>query len=230
MSWARFDDGFTQHPKIVGLSDGAFRMHVAAVCYAARNLTNGHIPAAALPGLRHKAYFRCADELVKAGVWDRIDDQAFAIHDYLKYNPSRSQVESKRDSKSMAGAKGAASRWHNRPDAPVPLPVPSSSSSPSSSRVIALYEGMGWTVNPATLDVLTELEAERIEWVEDAFKIAAEARARDVRYVTRIVGHWRDHGRECECKKPAANGHGAGSPSPQRAAGVGREPRKLWPE
>lgn len=135
MTWAKFDDGFTQHPKIIGLSDAAFRLHVAGVCYAARNLTDGIILAAVLPTLRPRAYFRAADELVKAGVWDHIDAQTFCIHDYLDYNPSRIAVNSKRDSKAMAGAKGAASRWHDGKNAPVPDPSPTPiSSAPASAR------------------------------------------------------------------------------------------------
>ena len=41
MAWLRIDDGFVEHPKVYDLSDRSFRLHVAAHCYSARNLTDG---------------------------------------------------------------------------------------------------------------------------------------------------------------------------------------------
>ena len=41
MTWLRIDDAMVDHPKIIGLSDGAFRLHITALCYCARHLTDG---------------------------------------------------------------------------------------------------------------------------------------------------------------------------------------------
>lgn len=134
MTWARFDDGFPQHPKVVGLSDAAFRLYVACVCYSARNLTDGRVPRAALPTLLPRGAQKAARELITAALLDD-DGQFVIVHDYLDYNPSALSVNSKRDAKSMAGAKGAASRWHSGShdgrNAPDPVPIPSISRSPS---------------------------------------------------------------------------------------------------
>jgi predicted phage terminase large subunit-like protein len=77
-----------------------------------------------------------AAELVAAGLWEQHPD-GFLVHDFLEYNPSAAELDSKRHSKAIAGAKGAASRWHGdrkwQTDAPVPDPSPTPISSASAS-------------------------------------------------------------------------------------------------
>ena len=112
MTWAKLDDSFPEHPKVVELSDRAFRIHVTALCYCARNLTDGHVPA---PTVRAFTLGKKAPitELVKAGVWNENGRGAYIIHDYLDYNPSREHVEAERARKQEAGREGARKRWHN---------------------------------------------------------------------------------------------------------------------
>lgn len=87
--WARLDDGFPDHPKILGLSDRAFRTHVEGICYAARMLTDGLVPRSAV---RKRAG---AVELVERGVWLAATD-GYLIHDFLEYQRSREQVMAER--------------------------------------------------------------------------------------------------------------------------------------
>jgi hypothetical protein len=49
MTWVRLDDQFPDHPKVVNLSDRAFRLHVWGICYSARFLTDGLIQRDAIP-------------------------------------------------------------------------------------------------------------------------------------------------------------------------------------
>lgn len=93
MAWAKLDDAFAEHPKVVGLPDAAFRLHVHALCYASRNLTDGAIPVGALRLLRGTQ--RQVAVLVSVGLWERAGP-GWAIHDYLHYNPSRTNVETRR--------------------------------------------------------------------------------------------------------------------------------------
>ena len=118
MAWVRLDDGFSDHPKLAALGDLlplAGWLYVCGLCYAARHLTNGLIPRtqlARLAGFNHLAYMPAdgedtatyedqidpndlAEALAEAGLWHR-HDEGYIIHDYLKYNPSRTQVERKR--------------------------------------------------------------------------------------------------------------------------------------
>ena len=109
MVWARLDDDFPQHPKVLGLSDPAFRLHVAAICYSAKWLTNGVVPFKIVGGLHPDAMgaFGYADELVAAKVWDKDESvELYRIHDFLAYNKSREQVEKERASMETARKSG----------------------------------------------------------------------------------------------------------------------------
>lgn len=107
MAYLQIDDRFPDHPKVVGLSDAAFRAHVSALCYCSEHLTDGVFPRTVGDRL---AKPRVRKELQAAGLW--LDSPGgYAIHDFLDWNASREQVLERRDSRRMAGAKGAASRW-----------------------------------------------------------------------------------------------------------------------
>lgn len=121
MPWVRFDDQFTIHRKVDGLSDAAFRLHVAAIFWCARNLTDGFVPREdlALVSARVRAPERFAAECVIRELWHPADEtcpsatctapldgDGWVIHDYLVYQPSREKVLRERAQKQAAGKKG----------------------------------------------------------------------------------------------------------------------------
>lgn len=61
-------DTFSDHPTIVGLSDGAYRLYVTALCWTARHDTGGEIPAGVIRQLRGTP--KMATELVARGLWE----------------------------------------------------------------------------------------------------------------------------------------------------------------
>ncbi len=140
MPWVRLDDSFADHPKIVGLSDTAFRAHVSALCYCNRHLTDGAFPVSALANVSPTA----SAELVKAGLWSKqVASGCFAIHDYLDYQPTRERVRGISEVRKESGRRGGkASGQARREEAnakqvassgleaktkPVPNPNPSTS-------------------------------------------------------------------------------------------------------
>jgi hypothetical protein len=144
VSWLRVDDGFGEHEKIIDLSDRAFRLHVIALCYCARNLTDGLLRERQLATVCAitKATVRHLDELVTAGLWEPEGD-SYRINDYLEYNPTKKKVKERRQARSDAGKRGSDARWngkahgksdgkthdktHGKSDIPMsmPRPVPS---------------------------------------------------------------------------------------------------------
>jgi hypothetical protein len=101
MSWVKLDDGFAEDDAVADLSDRAFRLHVIALCYCGRRLTNGHLDrravkvvCAILAGGRPN---RWVNELVTAGLWIPVPEGEYEINKYLKYNPSREWVEAERE-------------------------------------------------------------------------------------------------------------------------------------
>lgn len=96
MPWVKIDDRFPSHRKIALLSDRAFRLHVSAICWCSENLTDGRITDRELKLIAHiRGLKATAKQLEDAGLWDRTDD-GWVIHDFLDYNPSRTQVLAER--------------------------------------------------------------------------------------------------------------------------------------
>lgn len=108
MGWSKIDDGYPDHPKVVDLSDRAFRVDITAWCYCSRFLTDGHLPETVL---RRWASSKVITELVQAGRLDEVPS-GFEVHDYLVYNPTRAEVldqrEKQRAQRSAAGKARAA--------------------------------------------------------------------------------------------------------------------------
>lgn len=99
MTWVKLTDGFPEDPRIEHLSDRAFRFHVTALCYCARNLTDGYLTpkAATLTALvaGYKKPDVLVDELVTAGLWTK-NGEGWWIPKFLDYNQSAEEVREAR--------------------------------------------------------------------------------------------------------------------------------------
>ena len=113
MSYAKFDDGFADHPKVRRLSPHAFQLHVAGILHCSRWLTDGVIQADSVPDLVRKFRPSAVDELIAAGLWRDQAGLAYVIHDYLEWNDSRAQVERRRAAKAERQARWLEKRKHD---------------------------------------------------------------------------------------------------------------------
>lgn len=102
MGWARFDDGYDSNPKMVTVGLAAQGVHVRAVCYARRHLTNGRVPStwvagqlAGDPGLTLKQRRAVLERLVEHNAFEKVEG-GYLVHDFLDFQPSREAVESQR--------------------------------------------------------------------------------------------------------------------------------------
>lgn len=125
MGWVRLDDNFADHPKVIALSDTAFRLYIEALCYSNRQLTDGFIPMAVYLKLSKNDD---ADYLIEAGLW--VDtENGYAIRSYTEYQPSREKVEEKREQakerlrRYREGLKGNADETQMKRH-PQPIPNP----------------------------------------------------------------------------------------------------------
>lgn len=141
MTWARIDDQMQHHPKIQAAGAIAELIQYRAIQYCCRYLTDGFLPANAvsslLTGLEHVSLAeggvpgmfevgRDCDEIdwpevmVDAGLWHRRKG-GYLVHDFLDYNPKKTDVISVRDARRRAGASGAkvtnSRRWPSASDA-----------------------------------------------------------------------------------------------------------------
>jgi hypothetical protein len=96
VTWVKIDDSFPNHPKIVGLSDKAFRIHISGLCYCGTYLTDGFVPMTIAARFANED-MQYIVELTQAGLWrEAPQDNGFHIHDYLAHQTSKTQVEEKR--------------------------------------------------------------------------------------------------------------------------------------
>ena len=140
MTWVKLDDQFPDHPKALACTAEAMWLHICGLCWCARHLTDGRIPRNAVPRLAVvKKPYDCAAELVAAGIWLEVDG-GFEVHDYLKFQPSKSQVESQRQSqrdrqRDSRARRGVSASTPTRPDPVTDLspPVDDDSVAPETS-------------------------------------------------------------------------------------------------
>ena len=106
--FAPFDIGMDEHPKIIGLSDAAFRAFFEGVFYARRSLSDGFLDRRIV--LR-KWGQEVADELSTNDPdrpsWVAVDN-GWQIRDFGNHHPLRADIEGKREQTSEA--KAAAGR------------------------------------------------------------------------------------------------------------------------
>lgn len=130
MSWVKLDDNFSDHPKVISLSDRAFRALVRSMCYCARHETNGRVPKVKAHEFAGRRAFA---ELLESGRWEAAEG-GVSVHDYLVYNPSRETLEAKRAAtadrvtkwRSNGVGNGVTNAVSNTAPVPVPLPLPQS--------------------------------------------------------------------------------------------------------
>lgn len=108
MAWVRLDDAAMTHPKVIGLSDRAFRLWVWGLAYCQQHLTDGYIPAKAV----QTSASRVAAQLVEARLWCVLESGGWQVHDYTDWNDSRDEVNEKRSRarERMANVRGRTPR------------------------------------------------------------------------------------------------------------------------
>lgn len=100
MAWARLDDSFYDHPKVLRIwhdRPDALGLHMRAIAYCARHETDGYLPGPAVMGLSPLQSDREQQvaALINAGLWYE-NEGDFVIHDYLDYNLSRNEIAARR--------------------------------------------------------------------------------------------------------------------------------------
>lgn len=107
--FVRLEHGMPENPKVVGLSDAAFRLYIEVICWCSRQESDGLVPEAMMKRLGRPKPIR---ELTDSGLLDVILGGAFQVHDYLVHQRSREEIAAFRASRSDSGKKGNHTRWH----------------------------------------------------------------------------------------------------------------------
>lgn len=124
MAWVRLDDNFADHPKIIALSDKAFRLFIVGLCYSNRQLTDGYIPYQMVSAWVGDDPFKPSDELEDQELWER-KDKGFLIRSYSEYQPTKSEIEKKREAgKERLKRYRESKRERNADETLTPIPYP----------------------------------------------------------------------------------------------------------
>lgn len=107
-TYIRLHDGMPDHPKVVGLSDGAFRLYIELLCWCSRHLTDGVVPSAVMVKLGKPKTIK---ELGAAGLIRTNDPgPGWHIHDYLAHQRSAADVNAAREQRRVAGRAGGLAK------------------------------------------------------------------------------------------------------------------------
>lgn len=93
MGWARFDDSYTDNPKIREAGPWAELLDMRAIIYCARYDTDGRLTSTALNLIRHgiPRHVEKVDRLVTVGRWMTDPGGGWQIRGFLDHNPSRAE-------------------------------------------------------------------------------------------------------------------------------------------
>lgn len=144
MAWVKIDDQFFIKPRARKAGKDGRALFFAGLCYCAANRTDGQIVTSAVPLVASFAEVEptVADLLVDIGLWTA-DQDGFQVIDFLKFNPSREQLEADAAAAAERQSRARSRRESQRdtersdgvsPAAPLPSPSPGGQSPlPSSS-------------------------------------------------------------------------------------------------
>lgn len=117
MPWVKVDDGFPEHPKAQAAGPGGRDVFLRGLCYSAKYLTDGFLPASVVAGWERDLCRHHKDAAARLlhpppgfqhGLWEKAEG-GYRIHDYLDYSPSKQEVLKER-----AAAKERKDRWREK--------------------------------------------------------------------------------------------------------------------
>lgn len=104
--FGRFALDFPDHPKILPLSDAAFRCHVEAVLWSRKQQTDGFLPKRLAVAKWSLEVLRelCCNDTEKPSLIERED--GWYIHDFAEEQDTRAVIEARREQAKTAGKQG----------------------------------------------------------------------------------------------------------------------------
>jgi hypothetical protein len=150
MAYVKLDDQIAHHPKVLRAGAEAAWLWAVSIAYCNRQLTDGHVPAAALStmGTFRTPPRKLAAALVSVGLFE-VDGDGYQVHDYLTHNPDKATVHqrmrdaSDRKARSRANVSPMSQRdtsvtgASSRACVPTPTPTPNLTTDPQSGSVDA---------------------------------------------------------------------------------------------
>jgi hypothetical protein len=112
--YVKLDTNWPDNPKVIAAGLDGAGLHALALCLAKRFLSDGVIHRAQL--LRIGATDDLIDRLLELGLFDPVDNERVAVHDWLDRNPSRGAIGGRLGAMSLDGKRGNHKRWKHGGD------------------------------------------------------------------------------------------------------------------
>lgn len=231
-TYIKLHDGMPDHPKVVGLSDSAFRLYVETLCWCSRHLTDGVVPTAAM---RKLGTPRAIKELATAGLIE-VDGPHWAVHDYLQHQRSAAEVDEIRRKKQEAGRKGGKTRAANQAnDKQVLEQKPSESQADAQAKSNTETETETEQPPPVVVsggDVGPHpqvADARGSDDDEDLDKINDQIEGRIVELIVETTGRTPDRGHAAKVRRELLDGRTVPNPLAYVAKAIRSEPQRFAP-
>ena len=112
-TWIKLHDNFFRNPKVLAAGDDAALLYVQGLCYCSDSETDGRIPTTALRHISgHRSAQSLARILVREGLWKETAT-GWEVHDYLKVQRSKAQIEGEREANRTRASRYRTSRTSN---------------------------------------------------------------------------------------------------------------------
>lgn len=149
MPWVRLDEQFPDHPKVAIAGPLASWLHVCALAYCNRLLTDGFVPTSQVGKLADYSEIDpgegypinpidLANRLVEVGMWEKATG-GYLIHDFHDFQPSKAEVLATRRTREAAGKAGGLASARARAQAK----ANDEASKPSSKSLEDRFNGVG---------------------------------------------------------------------------------------
>lgn len=105
MAWAKLDDTFWMHPKVITAGNAGAGIFARMLAYCGCYLTDGLVPGPIVDSIvgKDKAAF---EELARWGMVERLESGGVLIPAFLEYNRSKERIEEDRKTRARNGALG----------------------------------------------------------------------------------------------------------------------------
>jgi hypothetical protein len=109
------DDGFDTWPETVMAGTAAAGLYTRCGAWVARNIANGKLADAVIPGALARAYgtSEWIQRLVDVGLW-AVEGDGYRDARYFELNPTAATVKANREKKAAAGRKGGVASGESR--------------------------------------------------------------------------------------------------------------------
>jgi hypothetical protein len=187
-TYIKMSDSLPEHRKIVTAGGDAAWLHICALAYCSRNLTDGFVPQNMVPRLSDRRQpERLVTKLIDVQLWHgpgheckrcpQPQPSEYVIHDYLEHQRSAARVAEVSSRRAEAGRRGGT-RSKPKPKQVASDLVPSGFADAEANTEPSFTEGVLRT--PQTEGSLRDPQADEVPPSADAGKPRAQAKAKQV--------------------------------------------------